>query len=333
MTATDHEDLSRAELLVEVGRWGEATDVLARVLASRPGSVRALCLLAYCQAGLGDDAAMLDTAQRAVAAGPTSEWAYRLLAAAWRRVGDNAQAVAAAREAVRIAPDTWETHVGLAAALLRAGDPPAALAAAQEARRLEPAEAQPHTAYAAAADRLGRLDDAEAALRQALAVAPDDPTAHNYLGLLHLRRGRLLRALRSFATAGGRDPGWEAPSLNTGFALGSLGWQLCLAAGMLVGATSFVGLAGPQVQVVAGTVVLAAYAGVVAWVLRLLPPGLRTQAVHAAPRRVSTWVAGALVALSVAQVYLLTPAFWGMCLSALAIVGVSLHLGARYRPG
>ena len=150
--------------------------------------------------------------------------------------------------------------------------------------------------------------------------------------MLDLRRGRLLRALRSFATAGGRDPGWLTPLMNAEFALGSLGWQLCLGAAMLTGVVGFIGLAGQPVLAVAGTLALAAYAGVVAWVLRRLPPGLRTLALHTAPRRVSTWVTAALVVFSIAQVYLLGSSFSGMCVATLALVGVSLLLGGRYRP-
>jgi len=137
----DHPHLRtyRAELLLWLGRYDEAEEVLAGVVADEPETI-------WAWVGLGAARALLERPHDALATweegaatcnytGPTT-WAYR--AETYRRLGDLEQAEHNLAEAMRTSPRRLGTWINRA--LLRAakGDPTSAATLARELRRLAP---------------------------------------------------------------------------------------------------------------------------------------------------------------------------------------------------
>jgi tetratricopeptide (TPR) repeat protein len=305
------DDLRRAELLTDIGRWDEARAVLARVIAAQPQSVRALCLLAYCHQGLGEYEPMRRYAEDALAADPSDQWAHRLAGYAAGRLGDVATAVRAAEEAVRLDPGDWRNHHFHARALRWDGDRRGALDAARKAVELSPDSAATHTMLGCVLHDLRRPRRAVRALRAALAVAPGDADALEALGHVYLGRGRLLGALRAFAAAGRQRPTADAPLVDVGRALRGLLMRLfalALAVHVAVAGLAWNLPGAWAARAVAGSVLLAGYALVVRRLFRAVPAGARVMLTGLLRRHPVSWLTVLLLGSAALESWL--PAGW-----------------------
>ena len=106
--------------MLDVRRFDEASQLLARVVAAEPDSSRAWCLMARAHLGADRYAEAIEVANRAVALDPSDEWPHRLASNALVHLGNYGDAMRAAHEACRLAPSYWQTHVCLAQAALAA---------------------------------------------------------------------------------------------------------------------------------------------------------------------------------------------------------------------
>jgi Flp pilus assembly protein TadD len=305
------DDLQRAELLTDIGRWDEARGVLARVIAARPQSVRGLCLLAYCHQGLGEYGPMRRYAEDALAADPADQWAHRLAGYAAGRLGDVAGAVRAADEAVQLGPDDWRNHHFLARVRRWDGDRRGALEAARKAVELSPESAAAHTMLGCVLHDLRRPRRAVRALRAALAVAPGDPDALEALGQVYLGRGRLLGALRAFAAARGQRPADDAPLVDVARALRGLLIRLFVLAVVIhvVVAGLAWNLPGAWAgRAVVGSLLLTGYALVVRRLRGAIPAGARVLLGAVARRHPASWLTVLLLGSAALESWL--PAGW-----------------------
>jgi tetratricopeptide (TPR) repeat protein len=208
LTETDAQGtLGRVESLCDLGRYGDAVELVGEVISEDPRQPAAWCLMARAQLGRGNAAAALKAAQAAQSLSPDHSWPYRLESTALAELGRHEQAVVAAREATRCSPSSWQGYARLAHCLsaLR-GRHNEAEAAANRALGLRPDHPGPHLAAGAVAAAAGRIRDAAAEFSAALAIDPQNTDAHNALAALRPHRSKLRSggASRVARTASGR---------------------------------------------------------------------------------------------------------------------------------
>ncbi len=138
------EELARAAAMLDVRRFGEASQLLARVVSAEPESSRAWCLMARAHLGAERYTEAVSAAHRAVSLDPADEWPHRLASNALVHLGKYPDALRAAYEACRLAPSYWQTHVCVAQAGLAAQRLDVATEAAARARALAPNEPDVH---------------------------------------------------------------------------------------------------------------------------------------------------------------------------------------------
>ena len=208
------EELARAATMLDLGRYDEASTLLARLVSAEPGSGRAWCLFARAHLGADRFAEAVEAANRAAAIEPAEEWPHRLASNALMHLGNHAEALRAASESRRLAPGYWQTHVCVAQAALAAGQPATAATAATEARKLAPNEPDVHFLSGKVALARGDLDGARTHQERALALDPAHSGAMNELGRIRLRRHDTAGAIRHFISAARTTPGEHIYSRN-----------------------------------------------------------------------------------------------------------------------
>src|SRR6201987_1672507 len=105
------EGLPRAATMLDLGRFDEASTLLARLVSAEPGSGRAWCLFARAHLGADRFTEAVESANKAAAIEPTEEWPHRLASNALMHLGNHGEALRAAAESRRLAPAYWEAHV------------------------------------------------------------------------------------------------------------------------------------------------------------------------------------------------------------------------------
>jgi tetratricopeptide (TPR) repeat protein len=208
------QELARAATMLDLGRYEEASSLLARVVSAEPGSSRAWCLFARAHLGADRYAEAVEAANRAAAIEPTEEWPHRLASNALMHLGNHTEALRAAAESRRLAPSYWQTHVCVAQAALAASQPALAASAAAEARRLAPNEPDVHFLSGKVALARADLEGARAHQERALALDPAHSGAMNELGRIRLRRHDTVGAIRHFINAARTTPGEHIYSRN-----------------------------------------------------------------------------------------------------------------------
>ena len=109
--------------MLDVRRFDEASELLARVVSAEPESSRAWCLMARAHLGADRYADAVTAANRAVALDPADEWPHRLASNALVHLGKLPDALRAAYEAGEL--DAEEYRRGReSAARLAGGEAP-----------------------------------------------------------------------------------------------------------------------------------------------------------------------------------------------------------------
>ena len=199
--------LERAQALIGIGRFEEASTTLRELLGTEPDISPAWCLLAQAQIGVGQMESALDSAERAAALAPDDDWPHRLRSLALLQLGDEDGAIAAAREAVATGPHNWQAHRRLAIARGAAKrDLDYALAAGERAVALAPNEPEAHFALGLVLDARRQRKLADQAFRRALALDPQHGPSRTALARRQLVGSRFGRAGKlADAAAGFRD--------------------------------------------------------------------------------------------------------------------------------
>ena len=207
-------ELARASAMLDVRRFDEAAELLARIVAAEPDSSRAWCLMARAHLGAERYAQAVEVANRAAALDPSDEWPHRLASNALVHLGSYQDALRAAQEGCRLAPSYWQTHVCVAQAALAAHRLDAAAEAAARARALAPNEPDVHFLSGKVSLVRGDLAEAREHQERALALDPAHSGAMNELGRIRLRRHDTAGAIRHFISAARATPDERIYSRN-----------------------------------------------------------------------------------------------------------------------
>jgi tetratricopeptide (TPR) repeat protein len=219
-------DLSRAGVMIDLGRYGDAASLLAKVLASSPTSSPGWCLLSRAHLGGGNATEAVAAAAKAKALDPADDWPYRLASMALIGMGQTADAVLAAEEARNLAPHFWRSHVCLAQAATADGQHDVAAEAAATALALAPDVADVHVTAGKAALGRGDLAAARRWQESALAIEPTHSGAINELGRISLRSHDAVAAAAHFLHAARSSPGTGVFGRNTELALSRIALRL-----------------------------------------------------------------------------------------------------------
>jgi tetratricopeptide (TPR) repeat protein len=208
------QELARASAMLDVKRFDEASELLARVVSAEPESSRAWCLMARAHLGADRYTDATVAANRAVALDPGDEWPHRLASNALVHLGKFPGALRAAYEARSLAPSYWQTHVCVAQAALAAQRLDLATEAATRARGLAPNEPDVHFLSGKVSLARGDLTGAREHQERALALDPAHSGAMNELGRIRLRRHDSAGAIRHFISAARATPDERIYSRN-----------------------------------------------------------------------------------------------------------------------
>ena len=89
--------------MLDLGRYDEASTLLARLVSTEPDSGRAWCLFARAHLGADRYAEAVEAANRAAAIEPGEEWPHRLASNALMHLGNHAEALRAAGRRTKVA--------------------------------------------------------------------------------------------------------------------------------------------------------------------------------------------------------------------------------------
>ena len=105
--------------MLDLGRYDEASTLLARLVSTEPDSGRAWCLFARAHLGADRYVEAVEAANRAASIEPAEEWPHRLASNALMHLGNHAEALRAASESGLSAflSSTLDGPWGIAAAL------------------------------------------------------------------------------------------------------------------------------------------------------------------------------------------------------------------------
>ena len=198
-----------AQLLRDSGRYGEAIDLVGKVLVSiagDPAGADATDSLQGVLAGIheraGDHLKAIDVLKKALAKRPTSEALAFALGNAYVRGGDWLRAVDTVQSVLKRDPDSVQALNFIGYTLVDHG------ARLDDARKLLLKAASLKPEDGAVVDSLGwlyvklnRLDEAERLLVRADRLAPEDPEILGHLGELYLRKADRGRALDTYRRA------------------------------------------------------------------------------------------------------------------------------------
>jgi predicted O-linked N-acetylglucosamine transferase (SPINDLY family) len=200
----------------DAGRPDQAEAACRRVLATEPGHLDALNLLAVAQQAQGrlDDA--IGTYQRLIGIAPDFAEVHANLGVALWRHGRRAEAIAAYRRAVAIKPDYAEAYCNLGNALRSCDKPEEAAAAYRQAIGIRPGYAEAHAYLGAALQELGRIEEAVAACRRAIGLRPDLAEAHCNLGNALRDQGKYREAAAAYRRSIGLWPDYFVAHANLG---------------------------------------------------------------------------------------------------------------------
>jgi tetratricopeptide (TPR) repeat protein len=272
-------DLSRASVMIDLGRYGDAASMLAAVLARSPASSRGWCLLSRAHLGGGNGPEAVAAAARASALDPADDWPYRLVSTALIGMGQTTDAVTAAAEARKLAPHFWRSHVCLAQAATADGQHDLAAEAAATALALAPDVADVHVTAGKAALGRGDLAGARRWQESALAIEPTHGGAINELGRISLRSRDAVTAAGHFLRAARTSPGTGVFGRNTELALRRIALRLAASMTVMAAAAACLVLAARSgnvpLAIVLGLPLLLLGVRTVREILRLPPEGRR----------------------------------------------------------
>ncbi len=185
----------RARTLLELGRDGEAADLLRQILHSRPEDTEALALLA--EATRRTDAqASYQAAQAALRSSPSSAWVHVVAAWSAHALDRGTEARTLVQAAIQLDPESAMVHQ--AAAQLLAKDPGTQASAMVSAgRAMELAPQDPVTWIAAGNASLsgGLIEDARNCYLRALHLDPNNRTARSNLAAVEEQSGSVAHAM------------------------------------------------------------------------------------------------------------------------------------------
>jgi arylsulfatase A-like enzyme/tetratricopeptide (TPR) repeat protein len=193
------ESVGYASSLMLGDDYGEAAEVLERVLAEDPQIPQAKHMLAACyrQTGRTEEAkALLDDYLRDH---PESTPALITMASILSEEGKYDEVKALAKRVLAVDDRNAQAYALMAAASMEANDHAGALPLLEKAVEIQPKLTRNRLNLAAAEIGLGRFSEAQPLLDEIIAEHPKFPLAHFHLGLLFESQGRFEAAREAYA--------------------------------------------------------------------------------------------------------------------------------------
>ena|SRR5262249_49609371 len=198
--------MSRAQALMDIGRWSEAIAILKKGLSAYPDNHWILCSLSLSYLKMSARVLAMEYADRAVSVAPDDEWGHRLRSVILLQQKKNGESLQAARAAVRVAPEWPSTLYILTQALIANKRADEARATAEKLRQVAPESEIAHEALGNVALEQKRWNAAEEHFEAALRINPNSYEAMNNLGVALLNQGREDEATERFHQAATINP-------------------------------------------------------------------------------------------------------------------------------
>ncbi len=196
-----NDNLSRAHLLFDQGRYPMAAEEAGRQLASDPDDPLAHCLLALCLSKMERHEEAIREAQTAVHLAPDFPNGYAVLGSVLDDVGRLREAEAAARAALRLDPDEASHYALLASIRIQQRQWADALEQADRGLAIDPDHTGCANLKGIALVNLGRNQEAGAAIQTNLAKDPENAATHANQGWALLHQGDHKAAMDHFREA------------------------------------------------------------------------------------------------------------------------------------
>ena len=203
------ENLQRAQLLIDQGRYDDACKVLMVALAETPDHPDVHLLLAFCMSEKKDHAKAIEHAESAIARQPEYAYAHYAYASVLLGAGKQRQALAPAMESVRLETDNPTNHGIVAVVHMMLRNWREACEAAEAGLRLDPQNGGCLNVRAIALRSLGMTDESGLSIDSALSRDPEDSWSHANKGWNELHTGEAHSAVDSFKEALRLDPNSE----------------------------------------------------------------------------------------------------------------------------
>ena len=206
--------LEKARAAQQSGALEAARKTCLELLASQPGDVPAMVLMASVAGDLGAVEEALGWAARAVEANPQDAMAHFTAGRLHEAQDRLAEAEASYRAAIACAPDLAKAHNNLGVVLQMQGRVPEALPCYRRAIELEPLLPEANQNYASIVREPAALTRALEGLRARLAGHPGDAMTYNSMGNAHRELGQHAQAQECYARAIEIDPEFAEAHFN-----------------------------------------------------------------------------------------------------------------------
>jgi tetratricopeptide (TPR) repeat protein len=199
-------NLTRATMLMRIGRYDEAFVELQRGLAADPDDAELHALSAHCLLELKRFPEATTEAEAAVRLAPDAGYPFFVLARVWNERNHADRAMTAIDEAIRIEPEDADYHAFRSALHLNASRWAEALASAETGLQIDAQHVQCNNLRAMALVKLGRRAEAGATIDAALAREPENSWTHANKGWALLEARQTGEALKHFRESLRLDP-------------------------------------------------------------------------------------------------------------------------------
>jgi tetratricopeptide (TPR) repeat protein len=198
-----------AQLYLDLGRAGSATETLTEGLVEQPGRPELLALLGEAERQRGNPRRAVELITQALQADESFAQGRYYLGLALADLGQRAEAIKELERVVQSGPKVTEAHLALGTAYIGAARLDDAVRVLREATQIDPSRAEIRIALARAYRSKGLLAQADEQLtlaRPAATAAPAsvfsqqqvEPGFYLELGLLRMRQRRLEAAAQAF---------------------------------------------------------------------------------------------------------------------------------------
>ena len=203
-------------------KWSiDARDAINEALRLDPTDASVRLSLAAIYRGMGRVKEASEELAKVVASSPQSDEAHRQLGVLLMSTGEQDRGIAELREAIRLRPNYWVHHHTLGAAYYGLGRYPDAVKSFQRITELQPDSAWGYNSLGSAYHAMD--DTATAAGFYQKAISLGSANAHANLGLVYYGQGKYEDAARSYLEAVKRDPDSPLQHHNLGDAYSQLG--------------------------------------------------------------------------------------------------------------
>lgn len=200
------EQIQRARLLVQQGRYEMAQEILVQILANNPDDAVAHTLLATCFLGQNELTEATREAQAVIHLRPDIAEGHHLLGIILLERNRYAEAEQALRESLRLDPYSSDTYGYLSRLHFEQRQWQKAVECAQQGLEIDPDDSLCENMLSLALERTGQTGVAIDRSRETLSKNPDDSYSHATLGWALLNDGQYKEAQDSFREALRLDP-------------------------------------------------------------------------------------------------------------------------------